>query len=56
MTKSFHSKIIETNGYTITSSLSEIHIFIHKSIYNPVRRLRNNAVLYSTVTSHGEKL
>ena len=29
------NEFIEPNGYTIMSSLSEIHIYIHISIYKP---------------------
>ena len=56
MTKSFLSEIKEPNGHTTRSYLSEIHIYIHISIRNPVRIPCDNAVLYGTSTSYGERL
>ena len=35
MTKSFLSENMQPNGYTTTSSLSAIHIYIHISIRKP---------------------
>ena len=55
ITKLFISKIIEPNGYTTTSYLSKIQIYIHISIRNPVRRACDNAVLDSKSTSHRER-
>ena len=56
MTNEFIFEIKGPNGYTMRSSLPEIHIYIHISIRNPVRRPRENTVVYSTETSHGERL
>ena len=44
-TKSFLYEIIEPNGYTTTLYLSEINLYIHIPIRNPVRRPCNNPVL-----------
>ena len=38
MTKSFLSKNLNLKGYTMTLSLSEVHIFIHMSIRKPKQK------------------
>ena len=55
MKKSFLSERIKPNGYTTTSSLSEMNIYVNLSIRNPVRRPYDNAVLYGTAASHVEQ-
>ena len=56
ITKSFISEIIEPNVYTTTPYFSEIHVYIHISIRNPARIPCDNAVLYGTENSRGERL
>ena len=52
MNKLFINKIIEPNGYTKTSSLSEIHIYVHISIRKPILETMRQCshIQYSNLT------